>query len=181
MGKINVDNLVDWDEMGDEAAGVMKPYHAQLMELAYGDASDLLGEGIAFDLSNPRIKETIGGLADRIKGIADTTKEEIRGLVDAATEAGWSSERLAQEIRDRSDGMSKSRAMTISRSESGTAYNQGALLSYEEAGVTEVEVLDGDEDEICAEANGQTWSLEEAAENPLGHPNCTRSFVPRVS
>lgn len=176
---INVEKLVDWDEMGDEAASVMKPYHAQLMELAYGDASDLLGEGIAFDLSNPRIKETIGGLGDRIKGIADTTKEEIRGLVDVATEAGWSSERLAQEIRDRSDGMSKSRAMTISRTESREGYNNGALLSYEEAGVSKVEALDSDNDPECAERNGQIFTLEEAAEVDA-HPNCVLTWIPIV-
>jgi hypothetical protein len=47
-------------------------------------------------------------------------------------------------------------------------------------GVKEVEVLDGDDDEECASANGQIWTLEEASDNPLGHPNCTRAFAPHL-
>jgi hypothetical protein len=58
--------------------------------------------------------------------------------------------------------------------------NVGAILSYREAGLEKVEVLDGDGDDICAEADGQIWTLEQAEANPLGHPGCTRSFAPIV-
>jgi hypothetical protein len=43
-----------------------------------------------------------------------------------------------------------------------------------------VDVLDGDDDEPCASANGARWTVEEAEANPLGHPNCTRAFSPVV-
>ncbi len=56
----------------------------------------------------------------------------------------------------------------------------GAVVSYQEAGIKEVDVLDGDGDAICAQADGQRWTLEEAQANPLGHPGCTRAFSPVV-
>ena len=56
--------------------------------------------------------------------------------------------------------------------------NHGTVVASRQAGVTHVEVSDGDDDEACAHANGQVWTLEEALANPVAHPNCTRSFSP---
>jgi hypothetical protein len=51
-------------------------------------------------------------------------------------------------------------------------------LPTSQAGVTHVEVSDGDDDDDCADADGQVWTLEEALANPIAHPNCVRSFAP---
>lgn len=179
---INVEKLVDWDEMGDEAANVMKPYHAQLMELACADAADLLGDSAGIDTnSSPRIKQVLEELAHRTKEIAERTKEGIKGLVFEGLQQGWERERLVQEIKDYGEQMSKSRALEIARTVGGTAYNLGALLSYEQAGVTEVDVLDADDAEECAEVDGEVWTVEDAVAAPLGSSTCTRTFVPRMN
>jgi len=45
--------------------------------------------------------------------------------------------------------------------------------------VDAVQVSDGtDFDDACREADGQVWSLDDAAANPLQHPRCTREFAP---
>jgi hypothetical protein len=68
----------------------------------------------------------------------------------------------------------------IAQTETAVAFNTGAVLSYREAGIEKVEVLDGDEDEDCASVNGTTQTLEWAMDNPVAHPHCTRAFSPVV-
>jgi hypothetical protein len=176
--KKSIEKLVDWAAFGEDTAGTMMTYYKQLFQLAHDDAGNLLTDLVDFDLSNPNIKKTLDSLATNIKGITDTMKDEVRALTDQATEEGWSTKQLADAIREKGVTSSVSRASMISRTETGTAYNLGAMIAYESAGVDKVQVLDGDEDETCAAADGQVWTLDEARDNPLGHPNCTRAFTP---
>lgn len=164
---------------GRAVAKLMKDFYAALLEDAFGDAADL-GVDVAFDLANPFVQTVLGSLTKNIKGVAQTTKDEIRALVSRQADEGWSAEQLAKEIRAKGQVASRSRALTIARTETGTAYNMGSVAAYRAGGVTHVDVLDGDDDEPCASANGSRWTLEEAEANPLGHPNCTRAFSPVV-
>jgi hypothetical protein len=53
------------------------------------------------------------------------------------------------------------------------------LLAWQDAGVEEVDVSDGELwDEPCIEANGQRWTIEQALDNPKEHPYCQRTFTP---
>lgn len=164
---------------GSAVAKLMAPFYRQLLKDAFVDASDA-GVDVAFDLENEFVQQVLGSLAKNIKGVADTTKDEIRALVSKQAAEGWSVERLAKEIRERGEIASRSRALTVSRTETGQAYNLGSVAAYRTAGITHVDVLDGDDDEICAAANGSRWTLDEAEANPLGHPNCVRAFSPVV-
>lgn len=76
--------------------------------------------------------------------------------------------------------MSDWRARRIARTEAAFAYNRGQIASLREAGFTMVEVIDGTQDEICRPVNHQKWTLEQAEANPLGHPHCSRHFLPIV-
>ena len=165
----------DWDGSKKELEGLMRKYAPLLLELAYQES----GVGIDFNLANPRVKDTIDGLAKRIRNVADTTRDDVRRWVETGTDEGLSVQKIAEQIRSKAADISPGRALTVARSETRDAYNYGSLLSYEDAGVSEVEALDSDEDEECAERNGQTYTLEEArALNP--HPNCVLAFAPKV-
>ncbi|MFD8379098.1 hypothetical protein ACFV2X_11260 [Streptomyces sp. NPDC059679] len=73
-------------------------------------------------------------------------------------------------------------AATLAKS--AVAYNAGTLNRSRQAGVSMVEVFDGSD---CGwtshqdpdKAAGSLRSVEEAAERPIGHPRCRRSFGPR--
>lgn len=164
---------------GSALAGLMKTFYQALLEDAFLDAANDGVEAV-FDLANEHVQTVLGSLAKNIRSVAETTKEDIRRLVGQQAENGWSMEELARQIRAKGEVASRSRALTIARTETGTAYNQGAVAAYRAGGITHVTVLDGDDDEPCASANGATWTLDEAEKNPLGHPNCTRSFSPVV-
>lgn len=164
---------------GDAIEVLMRRYYPLIVENAFGDAS-LAGVPVAFDLENEFVQTVIDRLAHNVRNVAETTKDEIRALVAKQAKEGWSMERLQEEIVARGQIASRTRALTIARTETGTAYNLGSIAAYRAGDVTHVDVLDGDDDEPCASANGSRWTLEEAEANPLGHPNCTRAFSPVV-
>jgi hypothetical protein len=65
------------------------------------------------------------------------------------------------------------------RTKTANAYNSGSMNKYAEEGVSRVKVFDGvEDDQECAEANGQIWSLRYAMQNVIEHPNCRRAFAP---
>jgi hypothetical protein len=171
-----------WEETddGEEAAALLRRLYPLIVERAWDDAVRAGVPAGAFDLANPLVQELIGQLASQVTRIAETTRDEIRALVALQAEQGWGADELARELRLLADIRSATRAATIARTETGTAYNLGAVAAYRAGGVTHVDVLDGDEHEPCASANGARWTIEEAQQNPLGHPNCTRAFSPVV-
>lgn len=170
------DNLDD----GAEIEKLMRKFYPLVIEGAFGDAS-LAGVPVAFDLDNPFVQTVLDRLAKQIRNVADTTKDDVRLLIGQAADEGWDVEQLQRAIRAKGEIASRTRALLVARTELGTAQNLGSVAAYRAGGVTHVEVLDGDDDEPCASANGSRWTLDEAEANPLGHPNCTRSFAPLVS
>jgi len=122
-------------------------------------------------------------VGERITQIDETTRGTIRDELQRALAdgTGESATELAERLRDAVDdsaALSPSRALMIARTETAIAYNHGALLAYGQNGIEHVDVSDGDEDDECAEADGQTWTIEEAMADPVAHPNCVRSFEP---
>jgi hypothetical protein len=122
-------------------------------------------------------------VGERITQLVGTTKEividELRTVLE--DEAGDGQTALADRLLsvvDDTAALTPARALMIARTETAIAYNVGAIAAYRQAGVTHVEVSDGDDDDDCADADGQVWTLEEALANPVAHPNCVRSFAP---
>lgn len=111
-----------------------------------------------------------------ITSVDETARTAIKQTIETSVrnELSW------QEIKDilkNNYQFSEQRAEVIARTESGIAYNVGFCQVGKESGMVKgVLVHDGDGCEICAEANGQIWSLDEAIANPIEHPNCKREF-----
>lgn len=130
--------------------------------------------------------------------IAEDLRGLVRETVSDAIEEGWSPQRLTSELSSHFDPW---RAETIARTETGNAYNEGAIEVYRESGMEYVEIVDGDgclpegHDDgagtvtdpekgqvyIELQANGQIWTLEQFQQRRLGHPNCVRAGVPYVA
>jgi hypothetical protein len=170
---------IDSMDDGDGIETLMRRYYPQMIENAYLDAEDE-GLPITFDLANEHVQEVINQLAKLIRNVAETTRDEVRALISRQADEGWSTDDLARALDDLAEIRSRWRAKMIARTETGAGYNLGAVAAYREGNVKYVDVLDGDDDEICANANGSRWTLEEAEANPLGHPNCTRAFSPVI-
>lgn len=123
-----------------------------------------------------RLLEQVGA---QVTGILDTTRQMVRDEVQRGLEAGLGGGALGDALEDAA-AFSEYRGELIARTETAIFLNRAATETYRDYGVTHVTVIDGDGDEECAAADGQTWTLEEADANPIAHPNCVRDFAPIV-
>lgn len=168
---------------GTAVAKLMRAFHVALIKDAFGDAADL---GVSFDLDNPFVQTVLKDLAKKVRGVAETTKQEIRDLVGKATENGWSIEQIQKEIREKGEIASRSRAILIARTETAAAYSQGSIAAYRASGVvTQTEWLLGpDPCEICQALDGTRADLgdefTDGISAPPAHPNCTCALSPIV-
>jgi hypothetical protein len=170
------------DEAADGMVADMMPLWSELLEVSGDEAIAALGVEVDVDWSqsNPYVRDVLDRLGTRIRGVADTTRDDVRRLVEQGNERGDSVRQIADFIRERAPEISKSRSQLIARTESSTGANLGAVIAYRAAGIDRVKVLDGDGDPECAAADGQIWTLEEADANPIAHPGCVRAFAPVV-
>ena len=116
--------------------------------------------------------------AARVKGINDTTRKHVQDAIIAGLDQGLSVHDVADLI-EQDAIFDELRAETIARTELMDAYNGAALGSYGDAGVTQVQAIDGDGDEECAARDGQVFDIDEA-DSIEDHPNGTLDWVPVI-
>ena len=156
---------------GSTLATLMRGLYARLLEAAFADAA-ASGIGVAWDLANPYVQDVLDALAEQVRGVAETTRDEIRALVARQ-------DQLAK-VR------SATRAAVIARTETARAYALGSLAAWQVSGeVAASEWLTaGDELEcpICAPLNGQQANLGRPFAGglyfPPAHPNCRCALLP---
>jgi hypothetical protein len=121
----------------------------------------------------------VSNVGSRVVGINETTRQGIAGVIQDALgtegEALTSSD-IASRIKDIGI-FNDARAEVIARTELAFAFNSAALTSYKEYGVSQVQAIDGDKDEKCAERNGKVYPVAEA-QDIEDHPNGTLDWVP---
>jgi hypothetical protein len=115
---------------------------------------------------------------ERILDINRTTRETIAGLIAEGFASGLGPAEVADRI-EASTAFNEARAELIARTETMLAYNDANLSSFREFGVSEVEAIDGDEDDECASRNGQVYPIEEAF-GIFDHPNGTLDWAPVI-
>lgn len=116
--------------------------------------------------------------------INDVSRTALRKQLQVGNQAGYSLDQIVRGVpKDNYRGLRsvvretyKNRSKTIARTEVATAQNTGTAGRYKAAGVTEVIIQDGDEDDLCAPYDGTRQSIDWALDNPIAHPNCTRAY-----
>lgn len=116
--------------------------------------------------------------AARVTKINQTTRDAINAIIISTIEAGGSVLDAADAL-EASAAFDEYRAELIARTELMDAYNGAAVESYRDAGLTQVQAIDGDRDPECAERDGQVFDLDEAA-TIEDHPNGTLDWVPVI-
>lgn len=120
----------------------------------------------------------------RITGINETTRKAVADQIAEGVRRGYSIGQITNGVADeayrgieQAAVFDEERSELVARTETMLAYNESALMGYAEFGVTEVEAIDGDDDEACAERNGQVFSIEDALAVDE-HPNGTLDWAP---
>lgn len=177
-----------WDDKAERDAllGVYLPLADKIGVPALEQVGELIGSGLRWDLQVPVVRDVRARIADKVTRINDSTRGAIAKEVEVGLQRGYSVVQIANGVPAEAyngivgvfDQASRYRAEMIARSETAMVYNDTANAGYRDGGITEVEVIDGDGDEECADANGSVWTLDEAEANPIAHPNCVRAFAP---
>jgi hypothetical protein len=132
-------------------------------------------ENIDYDAIAKRIVYRRQGL----EGITANLRDEIAQKVGQVLNSGGTREDVDRAIREALDFWRETHAETVALTEAVTAYNEATLDVAEAAGVNEVLVRDGnDDDQPCIDADGSIWTIAHAREHLLEHPRCRRAFTP---
>jgi len=184
--KINGIKAINFAELFDDPddyAAYQKSMDSISVNLALTSLSNVSGimqaEEPTNPLDNPKLKDQLDKLGKRIKGINDTTLNQL----DASLNEGLSNGESITELKNRVKSVMKNRegweAVRIARTESAYAYDRGAVFGYDEAGVKFVDVIGCtmiEPEWACGATNvpiSEAYSLE-------FHPNHTGTFVPSL-
>lgn len=163
---------------------LLKPYYVDLLKIAWNDGTDTVGEVVgAFDLENEYVQTVLKDLAKRVKGVEDTTREEIQNVIGQMGREGLSVDQAQARLLEMAEINSASRAEAIARTESAHGYSAGSMAYYKESGVVGgVEWLTSDPCPICAPLSGTVAELGKqfagGFDHPPAHPNCRCAVAP---
>lgn len=188
LAKKDIDPEGLWDQQ-DEDQELLAAYLGWVDDVGGRTLAALgatLDAQLSWDLESPNIGAARDQLASLITRVNETTRQQVAATVQEGMRRGYSITQIANGYADEGypgiqgvfDDATAARAETIARSETAMIYNAAANAGYRDVGIQMVGVLDGTGDDECAEANGSTWTVDDAEANPIGHPNCVRTFVP---
>jgi len=172
-------NPQHWFTLAKEAErleAVLRPHETAIAETVAERAASLLKPAKAEPFTESVVAAVSKSVGSRVKEISRTTQEAIADAVLAGYDAGLSPAQIAETIEGL-PAFDAARAELVARTETMFAYNSAALSSFQEFGVGQVEAIDGDEDEVCAARNGQTYPVDEAF-GIEDHPNGTLDWIP---
>ena len=179
-------NISQWEQ------GVLIPAYdnhtLRTLNVTVGSINSTLG--LEVNLPDPVQNRILreGGLRRGLTDFTEQSREALFRAIEEGREAGDGALRIARRIREQvpsgpyPNAGSRYRATVIAKTETANAQNASTRAAYEESdAVSQVLVMDGDLDEVCAAVAGRTYSFEDLQEiENLGHPNCTRRFLPVI-
>lgn len=184
-----------WAEGDDKFREVVEAMQAALADTAFTLTAEAVGghtpgEGL--------MEQTLKDVANRKDGIGSVTgrvKDEVIEQVREGLQHGLTYRQIAEggtytsAVAGEGDVTIKGvggvyeeyktwQGERIARTEAAVTFNKSSAVMMRDAGITHVDIADGDQDEECGLANGSRWTLAEYEANPIGHPNCTRIGLP---
>jgi len=112
---------------------------------------------------------------------ADLNAGIIEGLTEGLMQ-GESIPHLAKRVQNAVQAIGRVRAVTIARTETMYAVNQGTLIRYSQAGVRRVKVLVGIDERTCDDCrplHGNEYEIGSEPALPV-HPNCRCTVIPVI-
>lgn len=180
---------IDWDDEEQRLLDLILPHQDAAGAAAMRRVANVLKVGVAWDVANPNVRRVRDELARRVRGISETTRQDVARVVAESLEEGVSMPQLSSRLTGLFDETYRGRSMTVARTESRVAYGKASVLGYKESHVVAAaEMMDnpehggygGDEDGLtCAERNGMVVDLDGVDAHIVGtHPNCVLSVAP---
>lgn len=122
---------------------------------------------------------------ENMKGVTETMKTQMNQILAQGIADGSSPVNIAREMNSTISGLTRTRALTIARTEVIHAHAEGQLDAFTKLGISELGIkaewsTAGDDRvcEECAKLEGQTFTIEEARGLIPYHPNCRCTWIP---
>lgn len=150
-----------------------------------GTKSEFLRSSFGKPVAVEKVKLLSGRVFTELKGITEEMSTKLtRSLTDGLVQ-GQNPKVIARTMDQAIDGISRSRAMTIARTEIIRCHAEGQLDALEAMGVTEVGVMvewaTANDDRVCAacmDLENVVLAIDEARGMLPRHPNCRCAFIP---
>lgn len=155
-----------------------------------------IGTDVAFDKLSPMVSAKIAELTRKIIGIDDTIEKQLRESLAEGLRAGEGISQLSTRVSEVMDA-ARSRAATIARTETGSAFTAGRVEGMRQAGISKQEWLSARDSHVRDShapgtgVDGEVRAIDEAFSNGLRYPcdssgrpeeviNCRCTVVPVV-
>jgi HK97 family phage portal protein len=179
------DGLLAWATEDDLLYKTLTPLWTESMKEGFTQANTIFGYGLTDDMMQPKFLEWIkaNGL-DRAKGINSTTKDKLRTTLSEGIASGEGIPKLRDRVSQVYADAKGYRSTLISRTETITTVNAGALDTYKVANVQKKEwlaTMDSRVREAHAAMNGEVVGIDEAFSNGSMYPdepNCRCTILP---
>lgn len=192
------DWLLAWIEVEQDTeklfVGAIDAAVSKALEAGALAAIATLKVNLSFKLSNPRAVHYLNQYgAELVKGLNETTKDDLRSLISTAANEGWSWKQLEEEISGQFSDYIKTdgRAHLIAMTEIGEAFSEGNLIvnkDLQAAGLEIEKAWDPAGDgctAICQPNADQGYipldqPFQSGHDRPLGHPGCWCDMLTRL-
>lgn len=165
----------------------LERYEQLITETFNAAGEDIAAElGFDFSLENPRVQFAILNRTNKLAGnVTQTTYDAVKDTIAKARSEGLGLSEIAARIREDVFGgeITKTRAMTIARTETVAAMNEGEMIAAQESGVIrskewlsqgDAKVRDGHD------IDGETVGLDDLFSNGLEYPGDKRGAAANV-
>lgn len=188
-------SVADIFDLGAEDAALLDELMPVLLDVvmqAGQIAMDDVGSAAKFKVTDPRVAKYIDAKRNFLPGINRTTADILRNVLADAADEGISVDETARRIRDTFEEFSKSRAVTIARTEAIGANNAAAIEGYRQSEVVKKKQWLSSRDDAVRDSHaaidGDEVGLDEPFANGLMAPgvdgppeeviNCRCSILP---
>ena len=116
------------------------PLESLVISGGIANAKRYLADALSIDpfisLESPQVQQYLASKTMKFaRDVNTTTREAIRGQIDAGLLGGETIDEIAGRVKDVFDSASRYRAQLIARTETVGASNQGTLMAYKAAGI----------------------------------------------
>jgi len=150
-----------------------------------GSKFQFLSQSFGHPVAIEKVKLLAGRVFDGLKNITSQMSVNITRTLTDGLVAGASPRAVARDMVRNVDKMTRTRALTIARTETIRAHAEGQLDALEQLGVKEIGVaveweVTGDDRvcPLCEPMQGTVFKIEESRNLIPRHPNCRCAFVP---
>ena len=171
--------------MGRAFDQVRKSELAESLDFYNGTRHQFLQQAFATDIAVDKLRLLQTRAFTDLKGITQAMDTQITRVLSDSLARGDNPREVARRLNNRVDKIGKSRALTLARTETVRAHNEGQLVALEQLGVEEVGVmvewstaLDDRVCLLCADLEAVVMTIKEASGIMPRHANCRCAWIP---